>query len=126
MKPSPIRALSLIALVALIFSSAASAQETKLDKKPNVLVFLTGRYHARGGVRGVSTGQERLDLDERTIADTFKASGYATAAFGKWHNGLQSPYHPDDRGFDEYYGFCSGHWGDYFSPPLRHNNDMVS
>src|SRR3954471_9765097 len=92
---------------------------------PTRAEFLTGRYHARGGVRGVSTGQERLDLDERTIADTFKAAGYATGAFGKWHNGLQSPYHPNDRGFDEYYGFCSGHWGDYFSPPLRHNNEMV-
>src|SRR5213595_2031729 len=92
---------------------------------PTRAEFLTGRYHARGGVRGVSTGQERIDLDERTIADTFKAAGYATAAFGKWHNGLQSPYHPNDRGFDEYYGFCSGHWGDYFSPPLRHNNTLV-
>src|SRR5439155_1118284 len=91
---------------------------------PTRAEFLTGRYHARGGVRGVSTGQERLDLDERTIADTFKAAGYATGAFGKWHNGLQSPYHPNDRGFDEYYGFCSGHWGDYFSPPLRHNDEL--
>src|SRR6058998_3624465 len=39
---------------------------------PTRAEFLTGRYHARGGVRGVSTGQERIDLDERTIADTFK------------------------------------------------------
>ncbi len=92
---------------------------------PTRAEFLTGRYHARTGVRGVSTGQERLDLDERTIADSFKAAGYATGAFGKWHNGLQSPYHPNDRGFEEYYGFCSGHWGDYFSPPLHHNNTLV-
>jgi arylsulfatase A-like enzyme len=92
---------------------------------PTRAEFLTGRYHARGGVRGVSTGLERLNLDEQTIADTFKAAGYATAAFGKWHNGLQSPYHPNDRGFDEYYGFCSGHWGDYFSPPLEHNGRFV-
>lgn len=92
---------------------------------PTRAEFLTGRYHARGGVRGVSTGQERLDLDETTIAQVFKAAGYATGAFGKWHNGLQSPYHPNDRGFDEYYGFCSGHWGDYFDPPLEHNGKFV-
>jgi arylsulfatase A-like enzyme len=66
-----------------------------------------------------------MDLDETTIADTFKAAGYSTAAFGKWHNGMQYPYHPLGRGFDEYYGFCSGHWGDYFSPPLDHNGRIV-
>lgn len=92
---------------------------------PTRAEFLTGRYHPRGGVRGVSTGQERLDLDERTIADVFRAAGYATGAFGKWHNGLQSPYHPNDRGFDEYYGFCSGHWGEYFDAELEHNGKFV-
>jgi len=89
---------------------------------PTRAEFLTGRYHARGGVRGVSTGQERLDLDERTIADTFQAAGYATGAFGKWHNGSQHPYHPNARGFDEYYGFTSGHWGDYFDALLLDHN----
>src|SRR4051795_1242178 len=43
---------------------------------PTRAEFLTGRYHARGGVRGVSTGAERLSLDEITIAQTFKAVGY--------------------------------------------------
>ncbi len=87
--------------------------------------FLTGRYHPRGGVRGVSTGQERLDLSERTIADAFKAAGYATGAFGKWHNGSQWPYHPMARGFDEYFGHSSGHWGEYFDAPLEENGRMI-
>ena len=92
---------------------------------PTRAEMLTGRYHARGGVRGVSTGLERLNLDEKTIADAFKAAGYATGAFGKWHNGSQWPYHPNARGFDEYYGFTSGHWGEYFDPPLDHNGELV-
>ncbi|MDA2925757.1 arylsulfatase [Acidobacteria bacterium AH-259-G07] len=92
---------------------------------PTRAEFLTGRYHPRGGVHGTSIGQERLDLDEKTMGDTFKAAGYATAAFGKWHNGTQYPYHPNARGFDEYYGFCSGHWGNYFSPILEHNGEIV-
>ena len=92
---------------------------------PTRAEFLTGRYHSRGGVRGVSTGQERLDPNVRTIADTFKAAGYATGAFGKWHNGSQWPYHPNARGFDEFYGFTSGHWGEYFNPPLEHNGVFV-
>ncbi len=92
---------------------------------PTRAEFLTGRYHPRGGVWSTSTGGERLNLDERTIADAFQAAGYATAAFGKWHNGTQYPYHPLGRGFDEFYGFCSGHWGNYFSPWLEHNGRTV-
>jgi arylsulfatase A-like enzyme len=92
---------------------------------PTRAEFLTGRYHPRGGVRGVSTGQERLNTDEKTLADAFKAAGYATGAFGKWHNGSQWPYHPNARGFDEFFGFTSGHWGEYFDPPLEHNGRPV-
>jgi arylsulfatase A-like enzyme len=92
---------------------------------PTRAEFLTGRYHVRGGVFSTSTGGERLDLDERTIADVFKGAGYATAAYGKWHNGTQWPYHPNARGFDDYYGFTSGHWGNYFDPPLEHNGKIV-
>ncbi len=92
---------------------------------PTRAEFLTGRYHPRGGVHSTSTGGERLNLDEHTIAQTFKAAGYVTGAFGKWHNGTQYPYHPNARGFDEFYGFCSGHWGSYFDAPLDHNGKPV-
>jgi arylsulfatase A-like enzyme len=84
---------------------------------PTRAEFLTGRYHPRVGVRGVSTGGERLNRDEQTLADRLHSAGYRTACFGKWHNGTQYPYHPLGRGFQEFYGFTSGHWGDYFSPP---------
>ncbi|MCX7817910.1 MAG: arylsulfatase [Kiritimatiellae bacterium] len=92
---------------------------------PTRAEFLTGRWHLRGGVTGVSTGQERLNADERTIAEAFRAAGYATACFGKWHNGGQWPYHPNARGFDEFYGFTEGHWGVYIDPPLEHNGRPV-
>ena len=93
---------------------------------PTRAEFLTGRYHQRSGVYSTSAGGERMNLDEVTIADSFKAAGYKTAAFGKWHNGMQYPYHPNGRGFDEFYGFCSGHWGNYFSPMLEHNGEIVT
>ncbi len=92
---------------------------------PTRAEFLTGRYHVRTGVSGTSTGKVRLDLDESTITEAFKAAGYQTALFGKWHNGGQAPYHPNCRGIDEFYGFCSGHWGNYFSPVLEHNGEIV-
>ncbi len=66
-----------------------------------------------------------MNLDEKTIADAFQAAGYATGAFGKWHNGSQWPYHPNARGFEEYYGHTAGHWGEYFDPPLDHNGHLV-
>ena len=93
---------------------------------PTRAEFLTGRYHQRSGVYSTSAGGERMDLDEVTIADSFKSAGYETAAFGKWHNGMQYPYHPNGRGFEEFYGFCSGHWGNYFSPMLEHNGEIVT
>ena len=92
---------------------------------PTRAEFLTGRYHTRLGVYSTSAGGERLNLDEKTVGDVFRAAGYATAAFGKWHNGMQFPYHPNGRGFDEFYGFCSGHWGNYFDAPLDHNGRIV-
>ena len=93
---------------------------------PTRAEFLTGRYHPRSQVYGVSTGRERMNIDEQTIAQVFQNAGYATAAFGKWHNGTQFPYHPHARGFGEYYGFCSGHWANYFNPLLDHNGQMVT
>lgn len=92
---------------------------------PTRAEFLTGRYYPRTGVSGVSRGEGRLNYDETTLADYLKLAGYATGCFGKWHNGTQPPYHPNNRGFDEFYGFTSGHWGHYFSPPLDHNGKRV-
>ena len=93
---------------------------------PTRAEILTGRYHVRGGVYSTSAGGERLDLDETLISEILKDAGYATAAYGKWHNGMQAPYHPNTRGFDDFYGFCSGHWGSYFSPMLEHNGELVT
>ncbi|WP_296705395.1 arylsulfatase [Algoriphagus sp.] len=92
---------------------------------PTRAEILTGRYHPRGGVYDTSAGGERLDLDEITLADILKSNGYSTAVFGKWHSGSQPPYHPNNRGFDEFYGFASGHWGNYINPMLEKNGEVV-
>ena len=92
---------------------------------PTRAEFLTGRYYPRTGVRGVSSGTERFSPQERTLAHAFKDAGYATGIFGKWHSGAQWPYHPNARGFDEFVGYTSGHWGEYFDPPLEHNGQPI-
>ncbi len=92
---------------------------------PTRAELLTGRYHPRSGVHGTSAGAERLDTDEILLSEVFQDAGYTTGVFGKWHNGQQGPYHPNHRGFDHFYGFPSGHWGHYFSPPIEENGDLV-
>jgi arylsulfatase A-like enzyme len=92
---------------------------------PTRAELLTGRYHTRSGVYHTSEGGERMNLKEITMGDIFKKAGYATGLFGKWHNGGQHPYHPNSRGFDEFYGFCSGHWGEYVNAEIEHNGDPV-
>lgn len=42
--------------------------------------------------------------DEITAAETFKAAGYNTALFGKWHLGDYGEYLPTNQGFDYFYG----------------------
>ena len=42
--------------------------------------------------------------DEITVAETFKAAGYNTGAFGKWHLGDYGEYLPTNQGFDYFYG----------------------
>ncbi len=42
--------------------------------------------------------------DEITIAEVFKAAGYSTGAFGKWHLGDYGEYLPTNQGFDYFYG----------------------
>ncbi len=63
--------------------------------------LMTGRYGNSTGVWHTIGGRSLLDLEEYTIANAFKDSGYTTAQFGKWHLGDNYPYRPMDRGFDE-------------------------
>jgi len=78
---------------------------------PARAAFLTGRDSHRTGALSVESnrGLDRFSLRERTIADVFRAAGYATGMVGKWHNGLfDRRYHPNQRGFSEFVGFLNG------------------
>ena len=58
-----------------------------------------------------------LPLEEVTIAEALKESGYATASFGKWHICNEPEYYPEYQGFDINMGGnkrCNT--GDYFYP----------
>jgi len=83
--------------------------------------LMTGRYHLRSNVHGVTAGREMMSLSETTVADKLRAAGYRTALFGKWHLGMHYPYVPHGRGFEDFIGFRTGHFIDYFDPLLEHN-----
>lgn len=71
--------------------------------------LMTGRYQERFGHEFNSGGPGGgLPLTERTLADRLKAAGYATGAVGKWHLGSEPAMHPQQRGFDEFFGFLGG------------------
>ena len=92
---------------------------------PTRASLLTGRYHLRTGVASVTSGLETMRSSEVTLAEVFKTAGYATGAFGKWHNGAHYPENPQGQGFQEFLGFCGGHWTNYFNTTLQHNGQMV-
>ncbi|MFM1801187.1 MAG: hypothetical protein RJA81_539 [Planctomycetota bacterium] len=43
-----------------------------------------------------------------TWPELLKANGYKTLLTGKWHLGLDDPFHPTRSGFDEFFGFRGG------------------
>ncbi|MDF1515053.1 MAG: arylsulfatase [Anaerolineae bacterium] len=95
--------------------------------------LLTGLDAARNGAVNVSSGRTLLRSDLPTIADVFRANGYRTGMFGKWHLGDNYPYRPQDRGFDESLWFPSSHisslpdyWeNDYFDDVYNRNGSRV-
>jgi arylsulfatase A-like enzyme len=73
--------------------------------------LLTGRYQQRfgfednDGPRPTAPANFGLPEGEKTMADYLKAEGYATCMIGKWHLGHRPECHPQERGFDEFFGF---------------------
>ena len=92
---------------------------------PTRATLLSGRYYLRTGAISVTRGLETMRSGEITIAEVLKTAGYATGCFGKWHLGEHYPNHPNGQGFDEFFGFPTGHWDNYFNPRLDHNGRMV-
>lgn len=50
---------------------------------------------------------------ETFMSRVLKDAGYHTMAIGKWHLGFSPRFQPNNRGFDEFYGFLAG-GHDYF------------
>lgn len=58
-----------------------------------------------------------VHLEEHFMPESFLAAGYQTAMVGKWHLGhAQMSYHPNQRGFEHFYGHLHTEVG--FYPPF--------
>lgn len=95
---------------------------------PTRASLMTGRYHFRTRAINTLYGSQ-MDPDEVTMAEMFRAAGYRTGIFGKWHLGDNYPVRAIDQGFDEavtHRGGGMAHWFDrpgssYFDPVLELN-----
>ena len=56
----------------------------------------------------VANAEVGLSPSETTMAQHLKSAGYATGLVGKWHLGHVEKFHPQSRGFDEFFGFLGG------------------
>lgn len=123
---------------------------------PSRMGLMSGRYpHAFGGPFNLpNSGQgyedynrKGIPVSETLISKTLQSAGYFTGAVGKWHMGIDPQFHPNKRGFDDFYGFLGGgheyfpqkygpiyarqfkakkkHFNDYIVP-LQHNGKQVT
>ena len=102
-----------LAASGLLFTDAHSVAATST---PSRYALFTGQYSWRRKGTGVAPGNAGMIIrpEQETVADVFKAAGYATGAIGKWHLGLgdktgtqdwngQITPGPRDLGFDYSY-----------------------
>lgn len=80
---------------------------------PSRAALMSGRYpHAFGSQFNLPANSEEkytgIPQSEVFIGNVLQKSGYHTGAIGKWHLGAVPGYHPNERGFDEFYGFLGG------------------
>ena len=75
--------------------------------------IMTGRYQQRFGHENNPAWLPQdtvagLPLTETTFPQLMRKAGYTTGAVGKWHLGAHPQFHPNERGFDEYFGALGG------------------
>ena len=106
---------------------------------PTRAALLTGRNHHR--VHSGTIAERAVDWDgytgvigkdTATVAEVLQHYGYATAAFGKWHNSpatettAMGPFDrwPTGHGFDYFYGFIAGETSQW-EPRLYENLNPI-
>ncbi|WP_165072900.1 sulfatase [Paludisphaera rhizosphaerae] len=82
-------------------ASRAAIMTGKAPARVHITTFLPGRPNAPSQKLLHPEITMNLPSSEVTLAERFKAAGYATGIFGKWHLGNAKGSNPTDQGFDE-------------------------
>jgi len=86
---------------------------------PSRVGVLSGKYQNRLGFEynppASLVFSHGFPRTEPTIGDLMQAQGYKTGIIGKWHMGAGPDLHPNQRGFDEFFGTLFGH-SNYLPP----------
>jgi len=118
---------------------AYNAFHTTAMCSPTRAALLTGRNHHRVGFGQIAEFANDWDgwtgvipKSSATFPEVLRDYGYATAAFGKWHNTpvdalANGPYDrfPTGHGFDHFYGFIAGETSQW-EPTLWENTVPIS
>lgn len=76
---------------------------------PSRAMLLTGRYGQRFGYEcNIDSEGQGLPEGEELLPAVLQRHGYRTACIGKWHLGSLPRQHPNEQGFDEFYGLIGG------------------
>lgn len=80
---------------------------------PSRAALITGRYpHKIGTPYNLPANSETIGkgvpVSEKFLSKELQDAGYYTGAIGKWHLGATEQFHPNKRGFDEFFGFLGG------------------
>ena len=94
---------------------------------PTRAALMAGLHEFRCGVSHTFMGRSLLKPGVPTMPEMFRAAGYRTGIFGKWHLGDAYPCRPEDRGFGEVFvhggggiGQTPDYWGNgYIDPMIR-------
>ena len=89
---------------------------------PSRAMLMTGRQGQRFGYEcNTSEPGEGLPIDETILPKVLKEEGYRTACIGKWHLGDLDFQHPNEKGFDEFYGLVGGSRSYFYNPKKSDN-----
>jgi arylsulfatase A-like enzyme len=80
---------------------------------PSRAGLITGRYQDRFGfgrnpLFAPKDSTQGVPTSEQMLSELLQPAGYTTMAVGKWHLGAHESLRPQNRGFDQFFGFLTG------------------